>query len=270
MDLISIITINLNNGYGLQRTIESIICQSYIKYEYIIIDGASSDGSIDIIKSYATHITYWISEPDIGIYQAMNKGIARATGEYCLFVNSGDMLCNEHVLAEIGNQTLKADILTANALVEDKDKNIQMVKAPENISFYTFFNHTILHQATLIRTELFGKVGFYNENSRITGDWEFFVKALFLHHCTYQPINVTISVFDNTGLSSQSEYASIILREREEVFRQYFPYFIEDYKLLRPHSTFVFLKNIQKMMILRSVFTFTSRTINKFIKLISK
>ncbi|MDR2910496.1 MAG: glycosyltransferase [Bacteroidales bacterium] len=93
---LSIITINLNNVAGLQKTIESVVKQTFTDYEYIVIDGGSTDGSADIIKQHANKITYWVSEPDKGIYNAMNKGIRVAKGEYCLFLNSGDWLINSN------------------------------------------------------------------------------------------------------------------------------------------------------------------------------
>ena len=90
MTKVSVITISYNNAEGLRRTIESVVAQNYSDYEYIIIDGGSTDNSLQIIESYASHISYWVSEPDKGVYNAMNKGIAQAKGEYLHFLNSGD------------------------------------------------------------------------------------------------------------------------------------------------------------------------------------
>ena len=86
----SIITINYNHIEGLKRTIDSVISQTSSNYEYIIIDGGSTDGSVNIIKEYKEHLVYWISEKDNGVYHAMNKGVAQAQGDYCIFMNSGD------------------------------------------------------------------------------------------------------------------------------------------------------------------------------------
>jgi glycosyltransferase involved in cell wall biosynthesis len=268
--IISIITINLNNSAGLEMTIKSIINQDFQQFEFIVVDGGSNDGSLELLERYSEHIKYWKSEPDHGIYQAMNKGIKKAVGEYCLFVNSGDVLNNENVLTEMTNQQLSADIIAGNAFVNKENVKPQLVKAPEIISFYTFFQHTILHQSTLIRTSLFKELGYYNENLKIVADWEFFVRALFLHNCTYKAIDLTISVFDITGISSQPENFTISLKERKEVLEKFFPYFIADYKLLQPRSTFVFHQNIQKSKILRSLFIFTSRLVNKFFRLLSR
>jgi glycosyltransferase involved in cell wall biosynthesis len=97
---LSIITINKDNARGLEKTIQSVMGQTYNDFEYIVIDGASSDDSVDIIKRYADRMTYWVSEPDTGIYNAMNKGIRKAQGEYCLFLNSGDVLINSNSLKD--------------------------------------------------------------------------------------------------------------------------------------------------------------------------
>ena len=266
---ISVITINLNNRSGLEQTVASVISQDFRQFEYIIIDGGSIDGSKEFIKMQDEKIDYFISEPDNGIYSAMNKGIQKATGDYCLFVNSGDVLYNSQVISDIAKYNLVDDIITGNAYVKSGHKKLQLVNAPENISFYTFFIHTLLHQATLIRTSLFKVVGNYNENLRIVADWEFFIKALFLHHSSYKSIDLTISVFDNSGISSRTENFHVSLREREDTLHRYFPYFIADYRLLQPRSTYLFLEIIQKNMFLRSIFIFKCRLINKLFKFLS-
>ena len=97
---LSIITINYNNQSGLQRTVESIVNQTWKEFEYIVIDGGSTDGSAAYLESQNKIFDYWVSEKDLGIYNAMNKGIKAATGHYLLFLNSGDELLNDKVLAQ--------------------------------------------------------------------------------------------------------------------------------------------------------------------------
>ena len=111
--ILSIITINLNNREGLRKTIESVVNQTFQDFEFIVIDGASTDGSVEVIQDYP-RINYWISEPDTGIYNAMNKGIAKATGEYCLFLNSGDTLFQINTLTGILQSNPKGDIIFGN------------------------------------------------------------------------------------------------------------------------------------------------------------
>lgn len=100
---VSIITVNFNNAVGLERTIESVVRQPKELYEYIIIDGGSTDGSVEIIKKYEQYVTYWTSEKDNGIYDAMNKGIKEASGDFCNFLNSGDCYHDARVLSNLNS-----------------------------------------------------------------------------------------------------------------------------------------------------------------------
>ena len=121
MTKLSIITINRNNAAGLRKTIESVVSQTYTDFEYIIIDGASTDGSVEVIKEYAEATLpcgeglgerlYWVSEPDKGIYNAMNKGILKAQGEYLLFLNSGDWLVDKDVIKSFIDLNIINDIV---------------------------------------------------------------------------------------------------------------------------------------------------------------
>ena len=148
----SIITINYNNRDGLRNTIESIINQSYKDYEFIVIDGGSTDGSVDIINEYKDRITYWVSEKDNGIYHAMNKGVKTAHGEYLSFINSGDMLYNDHVLEDCVPY-LKWDIV--HGFAENKNTPVAtlcLIKIPGKEEP---FSPTLHHQACLFKKELF-------------------------------------------------------------------------------------------------------------------
>ena len=108
---LSIVTINLNNVAGLHETIISVLNQSSADLEYIIIDGGSTDGSAELIKEYSDRIYYWVSEPDSGIYNAMNKGIRKASGEYLLFLNSGDALASDNIVEEVFRADHNEEIL---------------------------------------------------------------------------------------------------------------------------------------------------------------
>ena len=176
--MISIITINLNNKDGLKRTIESVINQTKFDIiEYIIIDGGSTDGSVDLIKQYQDKISYWVSEKDTGIYNAMNKGIDASTGEYSLYLNSGDYLYTNDVIEKImdkldkdivyGNEwkingrvndpfewckgTLKYQWYTANKT------NGFLSKYPDKLTEMFFKTTALPHQSTFIKTELLKK-----------------------------------------------------------------------------------------------------------------
>lgn len=251
MLLFSIITINLNNKVGLERTIQSVVNQIFREYEYIIIDGNSNDGSLEIIKKYQKYISKWKSEPDKGIYDAMNKAIRLANGKYLLFLNSGDYLLNDKVLEQVSFCDLKADVVCGNLIWKSSENEFLDVSI-EKITFEHFFRASIPHPASFFRRELFNFVGFFNENLKIVADWEFYLRAFFIHRCSYKHINITISVFNTDGISSNQKYLELHRFEREKVLREMFPFFYEDYKEL------IFLK--------RSILVQIARKLHIYIK----
>jgi glycosyltransferase involved in cell wall biosynthesis len=230
---VSIITINYNSYLGLKKTIESVIIQSYGNTEYIIIDGASTDGSKELIESYGDKITIWVSEPDNGIYSAMNKGILKATGDYCLFINSGDYLASETVLAElVRSMDGGADIISSNCLINSETGSFKVIP-PYEISFYHFYKGEGLpHPSTLIKRTLFDKIGLYNETNKIISDWEFFLIALCLYGASYKYVPVDLSVFKTDGISSQNGSLNLINSERKSLMANKFNRFLKDYQLL--------------------------------------
>ena len=194
----SIITINYNNRDGLERTIQSVINQTCQDFEYIIIDGGSTDGSVDIIKKYADRIDYWVSEPDKGIYNAMNKGILQSHGEYIIFLNSGDYFYDFNVLDNV-IVYLKSDVSSGKILKQCHDHTWNFEN--NEITMMQFYCGSIPHPASFIRRELFNDC-LYNDNYRIVSDWEFFIKKIIFANCSYNYIPIIISVFDDNGISS--------------------------------------------------------------------
>lgn len=245
---LSIITINYNNAEGLRKTIESVLMQTFGDFEYIIVDGASTDGSVEIIHSLMTnsewltaHSLKWLSEPDAGIYNAMNKGIQMAKGEYCLFLNSGDYLYAEDVLekALVGNFT--EDIVYGNQMVSDgHEMKMGIYNAPEYLTFNAYLTSCLPHQSTFIRRDMFDKIGLYNENNRIVSDWEWFAVALFRYNCTLRHINIVIAVYDTNGISSSQEVMAKHEQEKHECLMRNFPRFMPDsndyFNLLRKYK----------------------------------
>ena len=148
---LSIITINYNNTRGLEKTLSSVWNdQTYSNFEHIVIDGGSTDGSVDVIKKYADKLTYWVSEPDKGIYNAMNKGILKAKGEYLLFLNSGDYLCNE-ALSEIFSENFSEDIVYGNFTLLCKNGEKKIKTFSEQVDYNLLYLESIGHQSTLIK-----------------------------------------------------------------------------------------------------------------------
>lgn len=221
--ILSIITINYNNAVGLRKTIHSVIKQTFADYQFIVIDGGSNDGSVDIIKEYEQSITYWISEKDKGIYNAMNKGIFKASGEYCLFLNSGDYLVDENVLAKIFSQNHSEDIIYGNVLKVFSSGKIEQDKGPQRsqLTLGDMFFDTLPHQSVFIKKELFNKYGLYSEEYKVVSDWVLFLKAIGIDNVPVKYIDINVSYYDMTGVSSSS--GSLGWKEREQELKKTLP-----------------------------------------------
>jgi glycosyltransferase involved in cell wall biosynthesis len=231
---LSIITVNLNNKAGLIRTLQSVITQTYSNFEFIIIDGGSTDGSLQVILDNVDSIHYWSSAPDNGIYNAMNKGVQIAKGDYCLFLNSGDWLVEPTILQKVFAEKPQADLVSGNIYFydNDKDKIKWHISSPEKVTAKTLFLGTLPHQATFIRRSLFEKIGLYKEHLKITSDWLFFVEALLEHHCSYQHYPGLIAYFSTDGISCDPKTELLPRQEQLSILRQRYPLFLPDYEYL--------------------------------------
>jgi glycosyltransferase involved in cell wall biosynthesis len=210
--LISVITINLNNLEGLKKTISSVLRQDYINIEYLVIDGGSIDGSVEYIQSNGNKFDYWISEKDDGIYDAMNKGIVRAKGEYLLFLNSGDYFYDSKCLSNLIGSEITEDIVYGKMGMYLNDSLITK-EYPAKLNLEYFQYDTIPHQSTLIKRNLFKKFGYYNTRFKIVSDWAFFVDSIIKGKAKYRYVDELISVFDLNGISSQPSSSMIIRNE---------------------------------------------------------
>jgi len=225
----SIITINYNDQLGLQKTIESVISQTYTGIEFIVVDGDSSDGSKGIIDQYSSQINKWVSEKDKGIYHAMNKGIKMATGDYLLFLNSGDSLIDLEVVTAVSNSmTDNKDLYYGDIYFKREDKTTKET-FPENLTFDFFYYNNLSHQATFIKRTLFDDLFLYNESYKIAADWEFFIYAICKANASYRHLPIYITLYDGTGISSNEKNKEIITKEREMTIDKYFPAFKDDY-----------------------------------------
>ncbi len=231
MPLLSIITINRNNADGLDKTIQSVISQSYEDFEYIVIDGNSTDHSIDIIKKYNSNINYWVSETDKGIYNAMNKGIAKANGNYVLFLNSGDYLVNNDVLKSVFEKQQTADIIYGNMQIDWGNGKITSGKMPDKITFKQMYIDTLWHPVSFIKKTLFDKYGLYNEIYKVVADYDFFFKVIIINNVTTYHINVDIAMYNLNGLSSLPENKALEQAERRKVIERYLPQSIIDFAI---------------------------------------
>lgn len=276
---LSIITINYNNAKGLLKTLASVASQTFRDFEHIIVDGGSTDGSVEIIREYADNeairqenskadkqalspnhlitsspIT-WISEPDKGIYNAMNKGIEIALGkrmvnpfnrsefvedknegirianaEYLLFLNSGDYLVDEFTIDKVFEEANDVDIIYGDRINVYADGAIlNQASYPDKITGNFLRKGMISHQASFIKSDLFVKYGLYREDLKYASDWEFFLKTFLLYNCTYQHIHQYVVYYDRTGISSTIANNFEMLTERNAVFSETLPAFTEDY-----------------------------------------
>lgn len=215
---LSIITVNYNNNDGLTRTLQSIKQQLFSSYEHIIIDAGSTDESINTIKRYqesTSHLTYWASEPDKGIYDGMNKGIAHAKGNYLYFLNSGDCLV-ENILKEIPFDGTK--FIYGNTKTVSKRKT--KISTPPAIPDLIYLcNNSLPHQSCFIHQSLFLNQK-YDINYKIISDWAHSFISLIIERCSYNYIPILISECDGNGISSDRKRLE---DERRQWFRDQFP-----------------------------------------------
>lgn len=220
----SIITINYNNKDGLEMTINSVLGQSFQDFEYIIIDGGSTDGSVEVIKKYASQIDYWVSEPDKGLYNAMNKGIRKATGNYLNFMNSGDTFHSASALETIAELHSDDDIIIGGYY--ESGKGISHTIPPQDVTLLTLLKYTINHQATFIKKSLFDK-RLYDESYHIMADAKFNFQSIILDNCSVKITKDIIADYDTNGISSNYE---LYKAERQRFLKELFPpRVIQDY-----------------------------------------
>lgn len=243
---LSIVTINYNNAEGLRRTLESVAAQTYREIEHIIVDAASIDGSVDIIKDYARACRYpvvWSSEPDGGVYAGMNKGIKKATGEYIYILNSGDELAGPEVTARMiaalndGMSRDKSlndggmDILIGNIVqvyadgkrkVERRESRVKgQEPQPIESSMLTFYKGTIPQDAAFVRRELFEKYGYFDEKMKICADWKLYLNMIALGGVQPWYVDIDVVQFDMSGISNTNN--ELRLAERRAYLEEVLP-----------------------------------------------
>ena len=245
---LSIITINYNNAEGLQMTMESVLKQTYRDIEYIVVDGASTDGSVEVIREMSRDKSLndgmsliWTSEPDKGIYNAMNKGLCKATGDYVQILNSGDILAaadvTERMVAALQRVNSEERIVNSGGVpilygnmlksydmktIINRDTCGNGLYTPQ--SFLYFYKGTLNHDCAYIRRDLFDKYGLYNEQMKICSDWEWYVRAIVLGGEKPVYTNIDVTIFDMNGVSeSKGKNADLIKKERREYLEKILP-----------------------------------------------
>jgi len=226
---LSIITVNLNNASGLRKTMESVFSQTSNDFEYILIDGGSTDESKSIIQEFEDQNKnksiirrfLWISEPDKGIYNAMNKGIMLSSGEYCQFLNSGDWLVNSDVTSSMLTDMPDCNIIYGNMLKHmPSGRTITNREVPVN-SLLTFYNGSFNQPSAYTRRSLFEKYGLFDENLKIVSDWKFYLVAIIFNNEKVCYRNINLTNFDMTGISNTNKDLNRI--ERRLILEQLIP-----------------------------------------------
>lgn len=226
----SVITVTYNAESTLEATIKSVISQTYKNIEYIIVDGYSNDNTLNIVEEYKTHIKALISEPDKGLYDAMNKGIELATGNYICFLNAGDTFHAENTLQLIIDSVFKEmnsgillecpDILYGETIIVDSDHNFlrkRRLAAPEVLTWKSFKNGMLVcHQALFVKAAL---VESYNLDYRFSSDFDWSIRMLKKAKSIYNT-KLTIIDYLEEGLTTRNQKAS--LKERFSIMAKYY------------------------------------------------
>ncbi|MEO6719099.1 MAG: glycosyltransferase family 2 protein [Ferruginibacter sp.] len=251
MPLLSIITVNYNNATGLQKTLQSVFAQTFTGYEYIIIDGGSTDRSKALIGEYADRLAYWVSEKDNGVYDAMNKGISIAKGNYTMFLNSGDFLLDENVLLKFSNQPVerKAAIYYGNMKIEAENNTMKAHTYPPLLTLDFWEHYTINHQASFIKTLLFKELGLYDTGYTLAADYAFFLKC-FVYGKQFEHIDHELVYYKSDGLSSVN--SAVYQQQMKQAWNSIVPAYVQvlykenkDHALLMKHRLMSLAKNLQ-------------------------
>ncbi len=223
MTKITVVTICYNSVSDIRATIESVLKQDYTNVEFIVIDGASKDGTVDIIKEYENDIDYWVSEPDNGIFDAMNKGISRSSGDYIFFLNSGDTFVSFDVLSSIAtvlnNNKDKNNVYCGGVLLEYNGNSLGQKYSKNIISSW----YTPPHQATFYPSIAL-KESRYNDKYRYLGDRELLFNLRKVSKIALIPIHLVVAKYDLSGVSSKRKNAIKIFKEATIIAKLYGDY----------------------------------------------
>jgi len=224
VERIAIVTVCLNDRAGLERTLASVFAQTNTNYELIVVDGGSTDGSVELIQRNAERIHCWTSEKDAGIYDAQNKGWYTATAPVVLFLNAGDVLAAPDVLQQAAQAlSTEIDILYGDAHLSDA-RGVHATKVhPARITSVWLMKEVVAHQSQFIRTSLLMKLEGYDKRFRIAADYAFFARAFWERNARMRKLDRVVSIFDRSGISSSPEQKANVARERKEIQRLYAP-----------------------------------------------
>lgn len=267
---LSIITINRNNAVGLEKTMRSVASQTFKEFEYLVIDGASTDNSVEVIKRHESEYAHlnWVSEPDKGIYNAMNKGLHRASGDYIQILNSGDVLAEDNVVERMLSALKERnypEILYGNMLKDFNDGRVVRDRgfAGSDPTMIGFIHGTLNHDPVYILRSLFDRFGYYREDLPITADWRWYVEAIPFGGIAPVYVDIDVTVFDMTGISeTQVERREL---ERDEELKRILPVGVyKDYIMYSfPMEQY---RRIKRYAVVYKLFYFVERVLFKMEK----
>ena len=264
---LSIITINFNNRNGLLKTIESVISQTFKDYEWIVIDGGSTDGSRELIERFADHFSYWVSEPDKGVYNAMNKGIRRAKGDYLQFLNSGDWLFDDTSLERVFSHSFTSDIVYGDLFFVNNKGEMKKSCFPNPLTLRYFYRRSLGHNASFIRRDLFQK-NLYDERFKIVSDWAFFLEQA-LNNCSFEYVGEIVTCFDTNGISCVNK--ELVSQERETVLNELIPeMLVQDFKMMDEMETVLGKNHVRKVLEFGGKKRFYHKVITVFFSFLEK
>lgn len=243
---LSIITINYNNLQGLEKTYQSVVSQTWQEFEWIVIDGGSTDGSKELLEEHQDKFSYWVSEPDKGIYNAMNKGIGFAIGERVLFLNSGDFFVNDSVLDNVFKQISDADVVYGNVIIRNNDGTALTTSSPNIVSLQYLSTASLPHQATFYKRTIFSKY-IFQESYTIISDW-LLSWQLLLDGFSFSYFDCIVAEYNTEGISSKQREKGEM--ERIDAIEKYTPDYLQSivsfYRMYSPQISFVKKRRILK------------------------
>ena len=242
---ISIITICFNNEKEIGKTIESVIHQTYKNIEYIIVDGASKDKSVEIIQEYESKISKFISEPDRNLYDAINKGLRMATGDVVGLIHAGDRLFDNEVVSKIAAHFRENDIDVMyghSYLVDENDVPVRINRSPEYKRSLVKRGWMPSHQSIYVRRELLEKYGYYNIDLHPSADYEFFLRYFYFNHLKIKRLDEYIVRFAMGGMSTRNYLNNLKSQKQQvrcwEINGESPPFYMVPLKLLRKVKQF--------------------------------
>ncbi len=221
---LSVITVNYNDQAGLSKTIESVLDQTNQNFEFIIIDGNSTDGSVDLLKLQNPNRVNWISEKDHGVYDAQNKGIVKAQGEYLLFLNSGDSFYSKNVVRNFLKmlESSNAQIIYGNSNLLLDENASENLTPPNVLDAQFWYRGTLNHQAVFIKKALFDQFGNYNILYKVCADFNFFLQCFVKNPTMFQHFDCVVCNYDQTGSGVSRENFDAMMLERDEILHKNF------------------------------------------------